>query len=738
MREIDKIAEGLFEKVRDRFEDVSLGDEEANATQDPARARFFNFDYVVDGHNYGNVTISIVDEISLKVYFSKNISHDLSDEQRRDWYNFLKELREFAKRNLLSFEPRDITRSTLKVRDIKQVSKADSTYDKDEVVSESRLYGTSRSSYEKNGPVRIIIRHNDQVNPELKGARARKIRAIFLETELGERVKLPHNSLRYARAMARHLQEGGDPHDDLGKHITEMADECGKLKNFKIAMLRRVFEDEETKSMVEAAFEYHGLLKDTLSRMSGPKGYRKCAEQFVHTSTSYIPEEDVDVNSLREKFVKRSYNERMDDALPLVYKAYNMKKTNKFAEAFEGWASNLSEGTWAYPETEDQINDLAKLLAEPLPVGADAENATGALYNIIGNDELYDQLLDLSNTDPDADARETIMSWVQDNLPEVYDQLDRSDIDNDDAVAESDTGDTPIENMSRSELLDYLNLDPLKAQAYSNLELRNMAEEKAGDLAENSYGSYGNVYEEYDEDQVESITTAIIRRILNNIGQHQELLMKAGPDGVMNAARDVASFHAPVEELGSSDVSIMVREVYREVGVPYKELDEDYGYRAPADSSSPLTHAQEAYCDACDRTADQCVCDQGETIPEQKENEMNNELSEMRRLAGLNEGKMKDIALDIEELSNKAFKAKYGKTKEEMQAALAENQGQDYVNKDVKMKRMGAKELGVMDKLKNIPQGFKAMVKGDSEDDLVLYNKQFKEEIEQMRKIAGL
>ena len=29
MREIDKIAEGLFEKIRDRFEDVSLGNDNA-------------------------------------------------------------------------------------------------------------------------------------------------------------------------------------------------------------------------------------------------------------------------------------------------------------------------------------------------------------------------------------------------------------------------------------------------------------------------------------------------------------------------------------------------------------------------------------------------------------------------------------------------------------------------------------------------------------------------------------
>jgi hypothetical protein len=69
-------------------------------------------------------------------------------------------------------------------------------------------------------------------------------------------------------------------------------------------MIRRVFEDDETQRMVEAAFEYHGLLKDTLNKMSGRKGYTRCKEQFTATSTSYIPELDLDIDSLKERFVK--------------------------------------------------------------------------------------------------------------------------------------------------------------------------------------------------------------------------------------------------------------------------------------------------------------------------------------------------------------------------------------------------------------------------------------------------
>ena len=230
MRELDKIAEKLFDKIRTRFENVNLGDDKVKQTTDPEKARFFNFDYTVDDENLGNVTLSIIDETSLKVYFSKNISNDLDDEQRHDWYRFLKELRRFAKSNLLSFEPRDITRSTLKHRDIQQVSKADSTYDKDEVISES-LYGTRKSSYERRGPVRLIVRHSKALDEvENRRARTHNINSIYLETQEGERFKLPVKSLRLGRALAQHLKHGGSMQDELGQHICEMAVECAKLK----------------------------------------------------------------------------------------------------------------------------------------------------------------------------------------------------------------------------------------------------------------------------------------------------------------------------------------------------------------------------------------------------------------------------------------------------------------------------------------------------------------------------
>ena len=62
MKNIEKIAEELFNKIRSRFEGVRIGDAETKDTKDPAQARFFNFNYKDQtGDDYGNITISLID-----------------------------------------------------------------------------------------------------------------------------------------------------------------------------------------------------------------------------------------------------------------------------------------------------------------------------------------------------------------------------------------------------------------------------------------------------------------------------------------------------------------------------------------------------------------------------------------------------------------------------------------------------------------------------------------------------
>ena len=343
-------------------------------------------------------------------------------------------LRKFAKRNLLSFDTRDITKSNLEIKDVKQQAKADSTLDKDDLdinVNESRMFGTSRSSYQECGPVRIIVRHSDHVDEEKRGARTRNVESVFLETHLGERFLLPFKNLHGARAMAQHCSQGGRIDDELGESITQMVTEMDAMRHFVREASRRQFEDEETGEMATAAVRHYTELKNKLRHIGGRRGY-------AHYKECWMPEGDVldevDMDGLRERFVKKIYNDKFDAALPYVYRAYARQKQmeqNTMAEEFESWANTMTEGSWALPDQSGDTKELDEIMSKPLPVGVDAQNATAELYSVIGDDDLFDKLDEFAASQgdaaDDADCRGIVINWLRDNsyteLADKYNQL---------------------------------------------------------------------------------------------------------------------------------------------------------------------------------------------------------------------------------------------------------------------------------------------------------------------------
>ena len=68
----------------------------------------------------------------------------------------------------------------------------------------------------------------------------------------------------------------------------------------------------------------------------------------------------------------------------------------KEADIFESWANQLVEGTWALPDNPEAQEKLNTLMSSELIVGPDATNATELLYNVIGDDQLFDILADLA------------------------------------------------------------------------------------------------------------------------------------------------------------------------------------------------------------------------------------------------------------------------------------------------------------------------------------------------------
>jgi hypothetical protein len=421
MRELDKISAALFDKIRARFDHVNIGDENAQRVTDPESARFFNFDYISEsGENFGNVTISLIDEDSIKVYFGSNITNALDEEQETEWYRFLRGLREFARRNMLSFDVRDINRSNLDLKDIKQQSVSDATYDKEELaIAESKLYGhgnNRRISFGDVGTHKLIIKHRDQIDPDRHGARARQIEHLFIETPIGERFLLDHNNLHGARATANHLRHGGNIGDEGSQLINEMVKEMASMKHFVRSMRNRTFEDAETTGMVEAAVHRYNEVRNNLKRFQGRQGH----ELLMNMCGQSQDLDEVDVDSLRERFVKKIYDDRFNEALPYVYRAYKNKQKmdTPMTLEFESWANDITEQTWDDDTDDRDEQDLNTLMQSPIAVGVDGTDAIAALANVhfLQSEELNQALMRLSQTQgPDADARRTIIGWLASN-----------------------------------------------------------------------------------------------------------------------------------------------------------------------------------------------------------------------------------------------------------------------------------------------------------------------------------
>ena len=102
------VSQDLFDKIRSRFEGMQMADAEAKTTLDPTEAKFFTFEV-----NTGEVSVSIADPKSMKVFYAKDITDGMTEDVMDQWQGFLKELRFFTKRHMMTFDPRDIQKSNL-------------------------------------------------------------------------------------------------------------------------------------------------------------------------------------------------------------------------------------------------------------------------------------------------------------------------------------------------------------------------------------------------------------------------------------------------------------------------------------------------------------------------------------------------------------------------------------------------------------------------------------------------
>jgi len=486
--------------ISKNFDPQSLNNQGKPASS-PEEADLFSFDYKGEsGQDYGTVVIMLNDENDLNVYFGDNIGKSMEGNDKKGWFDFLYQLRMFAKRNLFSFTLQNLNKLKYSMQGQAAIS---------EGLFES-WQGKKDLSWNADATqARLMIKHKRNIGEG--EARFRNIQSLFIETADGERFKLPFTKLSAGRAMLEHVRQGGKPYDIRGNHIVTILEEMNLLSRFRRANQGKIFEGE-TQQLVEQATHYYETLQSNLKSLGTKVGYTKYFESW---DPAALTDEDVIIEDLRHMFVEQNIDSRIEQALPLLAKLqqeYNMKEAN----IFENWTNLILEGTWAIPDTKEKQTALVTLLSQELPVGADATNATELLYDLLGDDELFDRLEELAEQDANADAREIILNRLE-------------------------------------ELKD----NPDIAQVIGHLKTPTPDSQEPVD--------------ESFEDDASPVESAIINRIMMD---HPLLLAKFGPEAVMTAARDQAEWVGDVDEIGSSDVSGWIKNVVRDLASTTQELDE--------------------------------------------------------------------------------------------------------------------------------------------------------------------
>ena len=403
----------------------------------PDQARVFAFDWVspATGKNYGTAVIVLGEEDDLQLFFGDNLGKSMENpEDKEAWFAFMKQLKDFATRhNIGTFTPLDINQLKHTMAGMAAIK---------EGLFEG-YYGTKKVSYVGAATeARLVIRHNRMLGENDK--RYRYVESLFIETADGERFKLPFVKLTGGRAMLEHVRQGGNPYDARGQHIKELVQEMNVLSRFNRASQQRVFEGA-TAELVESARGYYEQLQNNLRHMSSGRGYQQYFESW---SPADIGSETQLVENIRQLFVEQTIDYRIEAAVPILARLQQGAKMKEVA-VFENWINRLSEGTWALPDTPEAQEKLDQLLSQELIVGPDATNATENLYDVIGDDQLFDILQDLARRDPRANIWDD--SDVQARLAELGIQTPQS-TQAEPADVDQDTA--PDTKLSEGRLLD--------------------------------------------------------------------------------------------------------------------------------------------------------------------------------------------------------------------------------------------------------------------------------------------
>lgn len=331
-----QINQKLFDFLKGNGLKLTLKDDQGNDTLDIESAeRFFSSD--------PNIMVTVDPEgKEVKLSRSKVVHEDIINKLHKG-------VKDIAHDGLYSFKYKIYG---------KNITPKHNEYNvKSEVTEASlgKMYGSTKTSYQPLDAVKIVVRHTKPVNEEVRGSRSRAISKIFIQKG-EERFALPHKSLAGARAMARHVHNGGNPFDQVGHSINEMVENLQDLTSFVKYVDRKGLVNEDNQEYVNIAKESISTMRLNLKRLSGAKSYAKAVDTIDAMNTLTLSEEEQDLSNL---FTEKHVDNTVQTAFPSINRLVNIQRS--VAEYIE---NSIENNRFSVPAINEEVVEFPNVKSE--------------------------------------------------------------------------------------------------------------------------------------------------------------------------------------------------------------------------------------------------------------------------------------------------------------------------------------------------------------------------------------
>lgn len=344
---INTVADKVYGLLKGFGFSVDIFDSKGEVTGDPGDAlRFF-----VDDPNL-LVTLNVEEN---EIRFSVSENTEQTDKLRE-------QLQNLAKTYLMTTDFRVFGKTLKPSSDSTHIKKENKMKDSDVMEGFGPMAGSVKTSYQPLDNVKIIVRHAKPVNEEVRGARSRNISKIFIQKG-EERFAFPGRNLSGARAMARHIHNGGAMHDAVGESIVKMCNDLKTLREFVRYVQANELVNESNQDYVTLAFENIEEIKKTFKKLSGSKTYVSAVESVTdHNNVELIQEVD-----LEQHFTETHFDDKVANAVDTIKHLVNRKT------AFESYIMSAID--------HESFGDLKDMISES---GMEFDNPRARLGYQIG------------------------------------------------------------------------------------------------------------------------------------------------------------------------------------------------------------------------------------------------------------------------------------------------------------------------------------------------------------------